>query len=665
MASISRRAILASTLTLIPPSASAQSRKRRADSFFGIHFDLHPGPDDKELGKDLSEENINRFLAAVRPDYVQYDCKGHAGWLGYPSKVSKSAPGIVRDSLALWRDLTEKQAVALYIHFSGVWDSLAILDHPEWARIKPDQTKDDRQTSLWSAYADIRMIPQLLEVSEKYRLDGAWIDGECWQTNPDYSAAALAEWRKLALGMDAPRKPQDPHWDIWLEFNRQHFRNYVRHYLEVLHAQRPGFQIASNWLYTSLVPEKPELPVDFLSGDYLGNASLTRARLDARYLARSGKPWDLMAWGFQIANTQPAGHIHKPAVQLQQEAAVVLAQGGGFQIYYQPSRAGRIDDRHIDTMGEVAQFCRRRQALSHKSVSASDVAILFSRNSLYHNSNKLFGAWGKNLDPCSGLLDALIECHLSVDVMPDWAPLTHPVLVIPEWEDIGDQLALQIAENVRNGLKLLLTGAANAKKFAPLFGWKLNGEAQTLPAWIPGDKLFGIASGLWQDVEAAAGQVIATRYASYDSSRDAHPAAISWSIGKGKVVLAPGPIGQSFELTHSPALREFVSQCMAALGPAQVEIADTKVPLEIVFRRKAKQTILHFLNHSNKQVAANFPAIDYIATLPGQKVRLRLAQAPKKVLWEPAGVAIGFDWQSGYLSLNTPPIAIHEMAVIE
>jgi hypothetical protein len=664
MSMISRRNVMLATAATTLAAQTAPPRKSRANSFFGIHFDLHPKPTDKELGKDISEANINRFLAAVSPDYVQYDCKGHVGWLGYPSSVSKSAPGIVQDSLAIWRDLTEKSGVALYIHFSGVWDSLAITEHPEYARVRPDQSKDDRQTSLWSRYAEDRMIPQLLEASAKYRLDGVWVDGECWITSPDYSQAAIEAWRKLGLGMDVPRKPEDPHWDVWLEFNRQRFRDYVRNYTDRLHKERPGLQVASNWLYSTYVPEKPDLPVDFLSGDYLGNASLTRARLDARYLAQTGKPWDLMAWGFQVSTTQPPGHIHKPAIQLQQEAAVVLAQGGGFQIYYQPSRAGRIDDRHINTMAEVAAFCRARQARCHKSQSLSDVAVLFSRTSLYRKSNKLFGGWGKLIAPCTGLLDAIVESHRSVDVQPDWAPITAPTLVIPEWEEIGDQMAAAVITRLRDGLNVFITGAANAKKFSSLIGYQLAGPAATVPAWIPDASLFGIASGLWQDIEPGSGKVIAHRYPIFDSSRDARPAAILWTLGKGRVVVAPGPIGEVFDGTHTPALRHFVSDCLNALVPAQVELADRTAPVEVVMRKQGEATVLHFLNHVNKQVASNFPAIDSIPNLPSQRVKVRLAVAPKKILWEPDGRAIGFEFSDGTLTFDTPPIQLHDMAVL-
>lgn len=669
MSKISRRSAILATSAAGLLAQSTPPRKSRADSFFGIHFDLHPKGDDTELGKNITTENVVEFLKSVRPDYVQYDCKGHVGWLGYPSKVSKSSPGIVQDSLAIWRKLTAAEGVALYIHFSGVWDGLAITEHPEWARIKPDGTADDRQTSLFSKYAEERMIPQLLEVSAKYNLDGAWIDGECWQTNPDYSPAAIAAWRRLGLGFDAPPKTaKDPHWDVWLEFQRQRFRDYVRNYVTRLHQERPGFQVASNWLYTTFVPEKPDLPVDFLSGDYLGNASLTRARLDSRYLHQTGKPWDLMAWGFQVSTTQPIGHIHKPAIQLQQEASVVLAQGGGFQIYYQPTRAGFIDPRNIKTMSKVAKFCRDRQALCHKSESLSDTAMWFSKTSLYRTTNKLFGGWGKAIGVPSGMLDAIVHTHRSVDVLPDWAPIpssqTLKTLVVPDWEDIGDSSASAILAKVREGLNVLLVGAQNAKRFAPLLGYRLPSPAVQTAAFLAGPTEFGIVSGLWQAVDAPQAKVLFDRYPTFDATRDGVPAALLFELGKGKVVVAPGPLGELYEATHTPALRHAIDACLNALAPAQTRLADRTAPVELVLRRQGASTVLHLLNHVNQQVAANFPAVEVIPALPPQQVSVRLAAAPKRVVWEPSGRNLTFTYRDGVLTFETPAIELHHMAVI-
>lgn len=659
-----RREALLFSLALAAPAQ--RRRPRRKDTFFGIHFDLHPKEQDTDLGRDISAANIEDFLGRVRPDFVQYDCKGHAGWLGYPSQVSKSSPGIVNDSLALWRKQTAARNIPLYIHFSGVWDSLALAENPAWARQDAAGKKDERQTSLWSPYVTERMIPQLLEAAAKYDLDGAWVDGECWQVNPDYSPAATRAWLQLGLGPEVPKKSGEPNWDIWLEFNRQRFRDYLKTYIAAVKSKFPHFEIASNWLYSTFVPEKPDLPVDFFSGDYPGNASITPARLDARYLHQSGlasgKAWDLMAWGFQNGAVNGIGHIHKPAAQLQQEASVVLAQGGGFQIYYQPSRAGRIDERHIAVMSQVAGFCRERQALCHKSQSASPIAVLFSRNSLYKTSGKVFGAWGAPLNVCTGLLDALIDNYCSVDIAPDWSSLDYPILAIPDWLDIGDRLAQDLAARVRSGLKLFIAGAQNAKLFATHFNWRLEGEAAETTAWIATPNLFANARGLWQNLQPGQGSVLAQRHLNFDSQLPGQPAAITWKIGQGQVVLAPGPIGQAYNATHAAALRDFVGQCLAALQTPRIEIlGEDRPPLEMVLRRQGDLTVLHLMNQSNKQVAGNFATVDYIPPIPGQRLRVPLPNAPKKVMWEPKGRALGFEYKDGYAEFLTPEIPLHQM----
>ena len=88
-------------------------------------------------------------------------------------------------------------------------------------------------------------------------------------------------------------------------------------------------QLCSNWAFTDHMPEPVSAPVDWISGDYSPEDSVNSARFSARYMARQGKPWDLMAWSFAHA-PGARGSRQKSAVQLEREAAVVLALGGGF-----------------------------------------------------------------------------------------------------------------------------------------------------------------------------------------------------------------------------------------------------------------------------------------------------------------------------------------------
>ena len=124
----------------------------------------------------------------------------------------------------------------------------------------------------------------------------------------------------------------------------------------------PEFQFCSNWAYSDHMPEPVSAPVDFLSGDYSPQDSVNSARISARYLALQGKPWDLMAWSFTTEKGKD-GATQKSAVQLQREAAVVLAMGGGFQAYFKQKRDGSVFDERVPVMAEVAKFCRARQAV--------------------------------------------------------------------------------------------------------------------------------------------------------------------------------------------------------------------------------------------------------------------------------------------------------------
>lgn len=634
---------------------SARPRLKRSESFFGLHFDLHPSDKDPALGRDVTEQMVEKLVTTVRPDYLQYDSKGHVGWLGWPSKVGPSAPGIVNDSLAVYRSVTARHGVALYIHFSGVWDSQAVLRHPHWARLDAKGQPDGNNTSTFGPYVDELMIPQLREAAAKYDLDGAWVDGECWSVQPDWSPAALAAYTKATGRAEAPRGPNEPHWLEFLEFNRQRFRDYVKHYVDALHQSNPKFQIASNWMYSTLAPERPTLPVDFLSGDYLGNAAISRARVDARYLAQAGRPWDLMAWGFQQANSNAIGHVHKPSIQLMQEAAAVLTQGGGFQIYYVPSRAGHFEDAHIQVMAKVGQFCRERQAVCHKSETVPQIGIVFSKESLYRTSNRLFGGWGRATDAVRGWTDAILDNRYSADILPDWklaesAP-SYPLIILPEWAASGEAASMVLFKYAESGGKLIVCGAENAAWFAPKLGMKALGEARTHPAFIGGGEVLGNARGVWLDLDPAAGKVIANRHPDHDTTRDGKPAAIAVKTGKGEVVLIPGPVGTVYAGTHAPAIRDLIQRIVKPMFTPLVEVDGPPV-VEVALRRKNGQLYVHLSNLAQMQTAGDFAALDYVPEIG--PIRLRFSgKQPSALRVEPGGRLLKAPFLVDRLHLHT------------
>jgi hypothetical protein len=600
------------------PARSAERqdppRLKRADSFLGIHFDFHAGADCREIGKNTTPAMVENIIDLVRPDYLQIDCKGHPGLSSYPTKVGHQAPGFVGDPLRIWRDVTARRGVALYMHYSGVWDSKAVKEHPDWAALNADGKPNNRATSFFGPYAEKLLIPQLRELAGDYGVDGAWVDGECWASVPDYGEASLKAFRAAAGIQDVPRKPSQPHWFEFLQFNRQAFRNYLTHYITEVKKTHPAFQICSNWAFTDHMPERVSAPVDFLSGDYSPQDSVNSARLSARFLARQGKPWDLMAWSF---STQP-DRRQKTAVQLQREAAVVLAMGGGFAAYYKQKRDGSIFDEQMPVMAEVAKFCRARQELCHRAEAVPQIALLFSTAAHYRKINGLFSR-----DPAriEGTLRVLLESQQSVEVVAEHhfagRLAEYPLIVVPEWEYLEPKFKGELVAYVKAGGNLLVIGPKTAEMFASELG--------TAP-------------------------------------ESKQPATKVASLGRGRIAALYSAFGQTYRNAPTPDARRRLNDLVRQLFPAPLVEVKGSSDVDVCVARNHGKLLIHLVNtagpHRTQSILNSIPPVGTLA------MTIRQPAKPRKVTLEPAGRSLDFEYRDGLVRLTIPQVTIHEIVVV-
>ncbi len=638
--------------------------RRRRDCFFGLHFDLHPGKADTELGKDLTEEMVDRLLSKVRPDYVQYDCKGHPGYAGYPTRVGTPSPGIVRDSLAVWRKVTGKRGVGLYVHYSGVWDSVAIEKHPDWARIDAEGRPDKDSTSTFGPYCDELLIPQMKELIDLYDVDGAWVDGDCWAVKPDFGPAARTAY-KQRKGLDKmPTNSADPGWPEMLEFQREAFRQYVRRYVDALHEYKSTFQIASNWLYTSLSPDPPTVPVDFISGDYSPGDSVNTARLNARYMASTGLPWDLMAWGFNKG--RDCGWSLKTPIQLKQEASIVLGQGGEFQIYYNPTRAGWIDDWMIKIMAEVAKFCRARKALSRRTQTVPQVALVLSRSNLYGRSDRLFGGWDDLMAPINGMLHALLELHCSVDVLAEHQLVPkldqYPLVVLPECVAIAEDFRGSLMEYVARGGSLLLVGAEVTNMFEDYLLVEFTGQpADRQNMYLQAEGSLAWVGGLWQRVQPGDSRILGWGYPSSDTRGERICAAAMNDHHKGSLGSIFGPFGTVYHRSHNPVARRFLLGVVKRLFPRPMVELRGPPCVDVSLRRKDGRLLVHLSNTANMQVAPEYPITDFVPPLGRMTVRTRTDSEADEAFLEPGHQRLASHRTREGLQIEIPSLHLHSV----
>ncbi|MEI6972559.1 MAG: hypothetical protein WCL44_13705, partial [bacterium] len=645
-------------------------RLRRADSFLGIHFDFHAGKDCTEVGKTVTRRMIEKIIEQVKPDYIQCDCKGHPGISSYPTKVGNPAPGFVQDQLRIWRDVTAERGVALYMHYSGVWDSEAIAKHPEWARVDEKGKRDPNNTSVFGPYVDKLMIPQLKELSDVYGVDGVWCDGECWATLPDYGRNVLEAFRRETGIRNIPRKPGDAHFLEFKEFCREGFRRYLKYYVDEIHRHNPDFQAASNWAYTSFMPEPVLSNVDFISGDYPMQNAISMARLEGRCCVHQGKPWDLMAWSFS-GKWEDRPWSTKSIPQLQQEAAAVLSIGGGFQGYFQQRRDGSIREWAMKLMAEVAKFCRARQKVCHKATPVPQVGLVFSAAAYYRTHKRLFAHLNNEVDVLSGILNMLLESQFSTDIVMEHQLAgrmqEYPLLVVPQWEYLEEKFKADLRRYVRNGGSLLLIGPGAAALFQKELGVKFAGKAESKIRYIEHDGWLGGLNATAQTVEPGRGaKVFGRMYPGDEAVGKGEPAATIARLGKGRIAAVYVDLGDRYRAGATSTARKFLAALARELFTPIVDVEGSRY-VDVALNRTAGEgkLAINLVNTAGPHHDPNVYVYDEIPPVGPLAVTIRTGRRPGKITLHPAGRKLDFTFSHGEVKLELPRLVIHDIIVVD
>jgi len=642
------------------------------DVFFGIHYDLHAKADDTELGRELTPEHLRQRLELVRPDWIQCDCKGHAGYTSWPTEVGSPSPGIVQDALRIHRDVTAELGIKLGMHYSGVWDTRALELHPDWACIGADGQPNDRMTCRLSGYDDELMIPQMLELVHKYDVDGFWVDGENWGAQACWCDRCRAEFTRRTGLADIPTAAENANWAAWLAFHRDLFTEHVAHYADAVHAAKPDCLICSNWMYTVRQPEALAAPVDYLSGDYDPVWGSTRAAVEGRVLDARGLTWDLMAWGF--TRTYDGGGeapwVFKPVIHLAQELVEVVALGGAVMIYDQPQRSGWITGWHQERIAAAARFCRERQEVCLNSQTVPQAAVLHLADHYYTCNAPLFN-YGDAIQPLEGALHSLLENHLSTDILlQDSAPERlgrYKLVVIPEQTHLSAHTTTALEQCVAAGGHVIASGAHLSQEAPGFVGAAPAGETQALAYLCSGEEVLPVA-GPWQPVTPAENvEVVARRLAQQEPSKDETEEAIVTRrrLGEGTITAIHGPFFRQVLRSHYPSQRRLVAQWIAELAIPWVVTVDASPRLELILRRQGSRLVVNLINRGAGEMTSPNRIINE-ELLPERDVKLqvRLDAAPRAVTAVPE---CDFTWEytGGQLQITIPEILIHTAVVVE
>ena len=656
-------------LWLKPVIGQQKSAPENRDRFAGLHFDFHASLKDSGIGKTFTPEMIDSFLRIVQPDFIQVDCKGHPGISSYPTKAGNPAPAIEKDIMKIWRTVSDKYHIPLYVHYSGIWDNRALQLHPQWARYNADGKPDKNANSLFSGYADSLLIPQLKELATVYHINGVWVDGDGWMLAPDYSPEAKRQFT-MATGIEEiPVKKNDPHFFEWMEFHRRAFRNYITKYADALHTAAPGFKVTSNWSFSSMMPEPVDVPVDYLSGDVAGTNSLYSSAFESRCLALQGKPWDLMSWSFAWKNNSKAT---KSIPQLEQEAAEVLAMGGGFQTYWQQNRDGTPEPYQFSKMEKIIRFCKERKAYTFQGEIIPQIGLLYSTYAWKRQpSNSLYSSHGQ--EQMKGILNILLDARLPVEILMDHQLKEridrYPLLIIPEWEQTDPAIRSLLVDYVQKGGNLVVIGSKAVAGFSDELGITIDAQAVTEGSIFAGhnNRIVMMHTG-FRPVRIKNGiQKIGMRLNADDwrFPTDESLASVR-RLGKGKIGGIYMDMGQFYNNNKNPfstALLGTVIQEMAPHFIAEVQCGSGS--LHQVISRKNGNIYVHLINAGGEHSNPNVLVYNDIPPAENIEVKLTPGKRPGSITLQPAHTTVPFTYKNGIAIVQLPSVKLYDILEIK
>lgn len=447
-------------------------------SFYLLHEDHHT-LGHWEVGRDADPAEMARLINLSKPDVIQIHAKGNPGWTTYPSEIGHTPPKLRRDVMDVWRNIAKRHDYPFSAYFNLGRDGEIMNRRPEWNRSTVDGKEIERALCYHSGVAEEYLWPMIREITMRYQPQGWWFDGSCFTVRLCYCPVCRKRF-KQETGLAAPAKPGDRGWEQYHEMQRQIYREHVHETALRIHRMDADCLVAVNWAYSLRMPEKPDPGIAYLTGD-IGNR-MEGLSAEAHWYDGIGLPFDLMT---QL-NTMHTGKLGggtdnrpssgpKPPVQIQQEMAIVVANGGRFWVWDTPTpESGLTASRHEYLAKHVAPWLRARQTWCLNTRRLPDVSLLNAATAHYAMTDAVskvsFNRRNNRIEGAAALLPKL---HLNYEMVGDWRlweqDIRSPVLIVEHPKRLSQRDVESLVAFTHKGGTLLISGmGANLGEGQPL-----------------------------------------------------------------------------------------------------------------------------------------------------------------------------------------------------
>lgn len=642
-----------------------------------MHLDHHT-TDKAAVGAGADPGETERLIARSDPDVIQIHAKGNPGWTTYPTQIGHTPPRLARDVLAVWRDIARRRGYAWSIYYNFGRDGVIMRAKPEWNRVDAKGVPRENALCYHTGVAEAYLWPMIEEEMARYEPDAFWFDGSCFTVATCYCAKCRERFQR-ETGLDVPRRPDDKGWDEFKEMHRQIYREIVRATFERIKRRDSKCRVTFNWAYGLHMAEEPPDFVDHLTGD-TGNA-VDHLSVEAHWYDSQPKPFDLMTTGHCVSGGPVSP---KPAGQIEQEMAIIIANGGRYHLWDNPTPESALVAGRHGFFGEVvAPFLRARQPWCLGTGRVPAVSVLHT--STHHfaatrDSPSCFPSGSRVSSTLRGASEALVRAHADYELISRERLLRGEIgtgiLLVEDLAGVRpDEIAAMAAFVEKGGTLLLTGGGLRWEGLAALAGVSRAEADPVRGPWIAKTERadFTLALPLWR----AAPQTDRGTRTMISAEAGAGPCVLvaRRDVGKGAVVSVMTSV---FSLPDpkappSPGLGDLRAWLLEAIAPSEARpvVVDAPGTVEVVLRRRDRQSILHLVNRA-EGTREKFPGkhihwrITDIPRAPGCRVSMRIPSRPATVIAQPGNHTIeGWEFEGGILRFRCPGFAIHQMVVVD
>ncbi len=638
----------------------------------GTPDEVPPGP---------TEDAVRGLLDRIRPDALQVTAKGQAGFVPYPTRFGNRWPALDqdpwRDPLEVYVDAAARGQLPLILAYSSLVDHHQAYWRAEWQRVT-SRRQPYRSQALCpnSGYIEELLLPQLDELVERYSPAGICLDGENWTVSPCYCAACETEFQMLHE-RSAPLEPADLLWEDWLRFQRDSFHRYLARVARYLHDRQPDLLFASNAGFASHQPEPAPDGCGRGCWDLSPAFSHWQAGLEARVFDGRRMPFDLMTWDRCSPRPWPTGSqpalpaYPKSAAQLQQEGALILANGGKWTLWVTARKDGEPPEDSADALAAAAQFGRERTEWLGGTESAADVAIVHTDATHRKAGNGLYDP-GPSLDRIRGAHQALVELHLPHDVVAEGTLRDelerYRLLILPEQIEFPEWFDSRLADWVQNGGRLLATGRVSPRlqEAVPVFaleellGVRWTGAQHAECATLLDGAPLRVVAPIYEVTLYEAEEWLPMLALAGAASTLHQPFATGHVFGSGAAAYVAADLFAAYHRSQYPGLRRLLGGLLDRLHPERLISVTASPTVECVLRRRPGEWLLHLIEHSpGKSLAQNSAFIEDVPCTAPINVRLRLGEDPVSVQAQPGNTPIAWSRDGDAIQFLAPSFGTH------